>query len=196
MPRSIRESLESQPLSGLVLHHRIFVFFGERKEWRRACSGASGDLFRFLHGYLRELSPFMGTVTGHTLDMPVRQSKEIWLSKFSVTCATRFRDDDNSECQQLPDAGTNCVTMNAIFFKIIVSDRQTAVLFAAVVREFDFDPGENHKSCPTEDPKAWGFEHLDRARRELAGDLMAASSSIAHELRAKLIVHIRCEQGF
>jgi hypothetical protein len=56
------------------------------------------------------------------------------------TRATRFRDLDETEGNQFPDCGRNCVPVNAVLFEMIVSARQLAIIGSTMMGKLDFEP--------------------------------------------------------
>ncbi len=101
-------------------------------------SGFAGRFRESSRIVFRELAPFIGGI------LPLRvfesQPEDVRRAKLGIARATRFRDFHEAQRHHFANGGPYGVPVDAVELKIIVSHRQFAVILAAMVREFDFDP--------------------------------------------------------
>ena len=75
MPRSIRESLESQPLSGLVLHHRSDKSLTELAQMYNPC--IRGWITYYSHFYKTQLRPTLKRIDAYVIRWVRRKFKRM-----------------------------------------------------------------------------------------------------------------------
>jgi hypothetical protein len=71
------------------------------------------------------------------------------------------------------DSRPDRVPVNAIFMEMFVGHRQPTVVLTAMMRELNLKPVEHAARRQTQHPERWRLQHLDRACRELSGNLGA-----------------------
>jgi hypothetical protein len=75
------------------------------------------------------------------------------------------------------------MSVHPVFDEVIESHWESAVVVPAVVRVFDFNPGEDAVRSKCERPKSRRLHHLNGAWRKLAGNsILAALTSLAAHL--------------
>jgi hypothetical protein len=91
------------------------------------------------------LGPFNGLdiapIVGWTFNSrwPVGQPKQVRCAKFGIAGAAALGNLNKPERHAFPNSGTNCVAVNAVLMKVLIRDRQVAIVLAAVVRELDLE---------------------------------------------------------
>ena len=91
-------------------------------------------------------------VGGGPINGTICQAKPGRPAKLGVAGAALFGHFDETEVGQFPDCGGDRVTIHPAFDELVERDGQLAIVAATVVRQFDFDPGQNAVRVNAEHP--------------------------------------------
>jgi hypothetical protein len=74
---------------------------------------------------------------------PVGEAKLIRGTEFGIACAPGFGDLDKAERLAFTDRRGDSMPVDTVVLEILECQRQATVIFSAVVRNFDFEAGED-----------------------------------------------------
>jgi hypothetical protein len=94
----------------------------------------------------------------------MRESQSIVarLAALGVTAAPALRHLNESQSDRFPDSRGNRVAMDPVFDEILVGHRKLAIVVAAVVRQLDFDAGNDPMCRLAELSVRRAFKHFDQ----------------------------------
>jgi hypothetical protein len=75
--------------------------------------------------------------------MPVGDAVETWRTKLGIAGTPSLHDLDKAQGLKFPDRWRNRVAVNAVVVEVGICDRQSAVVIAAVIRQFDLQAIEH-----------------------------------------------------
>jgi hypothetical protein len=98
------------------------------------------------------------------------QAELVWLPPVGVAAPAVLCHFDEPKRAKFADRWCDGVPVNAVADEIVERHRQLAVVLSAMMRNFYLDAGEHPMCRQGEHTVSGRFQHLDVARRELAGD--------------------------
>jgi hypothetical protein len=84
--------------------------------------------------------------------MRERQKKHVRHSVLGIAAAAAFCNADKAECFRFPNCGRNGGTVHPILDEIVCGYWKAAIVFAAMVGEFDFETRNHHVRCAGQNP--------------------------------------------
>jgi hypothetical protein len=69
----------------------------------------------------------------------VGKAKQVWRTKFGVSSAAGFGNNDETKRYAFADRWRDRVSIDSVLLKILKGDWQPAIIISAVVRQLDFN---------------------------------------------------------
>jgi hypothetical protein len=112
-------------------------------------------------------TPLMRAVAWEVFGVTIRETKKIGRTKFGISGAAVFGDDNKSQSDAFADRWRDGVPINSVVLKVLVGDRQPTIVVAAVVRHLDFKATEYPLPGETKHPICRRLQHLYQASCKL-----------------------------